>query len=85
MPQGETRGQNLGHLYKVHISYHPFIRKHSSLDNWYHAWLASTQLLQMHGCMIELKNLSIFRFFGCRGREIGVGAVSAKAGGICVF
>ena len=80
MPQGGARGQNLGHLYKVQISYQPFIRKRSSSDNWYHAWLASTRLLQMHGCMPELKNLGIFRFFGCRGRGIGVGAVSAKAG-----
>ena len=33
------------------ISYQSFFRKHSFLDNWYHAWLASTELLQMHGYM----------------------------------
>ena len=32
----------------MQVSYQPFIKKHSYLDNWYHAWLASTGQFQTH-------------------------------------
>ena len=53
---------------------------HSYLDKWYHAWLASTWLLQRHDFMPELKIYDIFRFWGQWGDWVGT--IRASAGGM---
>ena len=59
MTRGGARGQNLGQIF-----YQTFIRKHSSLDNWYHVCLTSTASdAWLHA---RAKNLGIFRLFWIR-------------------
>ena len=84
-----ARGQNLGHLSKVLFFFSDLCRyltKHllENIHIWIigtMVWLASTQLLQTHSYMLELKIYDIFRFFGHMG--IGLGKVKASTGGIC--
>ena len=53
----------------MQISYQPFIRKHSSLANWYYTWLASNRLLQIHDYKLELKSRTSFDFLAQGGGE----------------
>ena len=45
-------------LLPMQITYQPFIRKHSYLDNRYHALLASAQRLQILGSMPQAEDRS---------------------------
>ena len=66
-----------------YLNYH-LLEKHSSLDNWYHAWLAVTQLLQMHGYILELNNKDIFRYFGRGGGGLLLGHLNHRPGYACL-
>ena len=70
----------------MQISYQTFIWNHSDLDNCYHAWLASTRLLQTHGYMIELKHLGHLYILFWREWRLGLRTlVGVSQGGTQFF